>query len=314
MKTIFTFLFSILIASNVINAQQQIQNPGFEEWEDVGFATPEPVNWSSIKTSDNLVLNGFAPVVWGQSTDAHSGSYSLYLFNVYNALINSVASGTITNGRIHSNLDTDSAYAFTDADNEQWHTVLTDKPDSIVGWFKCNPVDNDFGTVKFLLHTGYAQLPGDETNHIAIAYYELPSEHITQWTRFSTPFVYTSNANPEYFLSILTSGNGLQAVDGSTALFDDLEFIYNGSSSVDEVPEGNFNVVVTNNKLVFEIDENSHQEYDLKLTDINGRLVIQSIVRSGESNTVSINDLQPGLYIAVASNSQKSFTKKVLIK
>ena len=310
MKTLFTLLFSAMIAINVINAQQQVHNPGFEEWEDVGLGLEEPVNWSSIKTSDNFTNNIAAPVVWSRSSDAHSGNYSLSLFTVGSLV---VANGTITNGRIHSQLPANLSYAYTDVDSVQWHGLLTDRPDSIAGWYKCNPAAGDFGTVKFLLHTGYAQLPGNETDNIAIASYELPGEEITQWTRFSAPFIYSSDDNPEYFLSVLTSGNALQTVIGSTALYDDLEFIYNGSS-VDELSENKLEVIVNNQQIQFVINDNSNKEYEIMLMDINGRTVLKNKFAARENNTFNISDLQPGIYIAVANNSQKSFTKKVLIR
>ena len=81
-------------------SQTQIDNAGFENWENAGTTVDEPTEWSSIKTSDDATLNGFAPVVWGQSSDAHSGDYSLELINV--STFGVVANGTVTNGRVHA--------------------------------------------------------------------------------------------------------------------------------------------------------------------------------------------------------------------
>ena len=293
-----------------INAQQQLQNPGFEEWEDVSIGTDEPVHWSSIKTSDNLVLNGLAPVVWGRSSDAHSGNYSVNLFNV--GTLGIVATGTISTGRLHSDMNPELGYGFTDPDDDRWHSVFTDRPDSITGWFKCNPAIGDFGTVKFLLHTGYAELPGNETNYIALAYYELPQEEITQWTRFSAPFVYSSSGNPEYCLAIVTSGNGTQAIHGSTALFDDFEFIYN-EASVDEITADQFHAYLVDKQLNIKIEENSHDLYEVSIIDINGRSVLETQVKSGQNTTINVSHLQSGFYIAVANNSRRTFTKKILV-
>jgi|FLOH01.1.fsa_nt_gi hypothetical protein len=312
MKTLTTLLITLLLSTSTNYAQQQMLNPGFEEWEDVGVGVDEPVRWSSIKTSDNINLNAFAPIVWGKSTDAHSGSYSLSLFNVYVSLINHVASGTITNGRVHAELDPDAGYVFTDQIDERWHGVLTDRPDSIVGWYKCNPSLGDFGTVKFFLHTGYAALPGDESNAIAEAYIELPSVEVTQWTRFSAPFVYVSSDNPEYFLTVITSGNGVDAIDGSTALYDDFEFIYN-PSSVDELPKNQIEVSVRNQQLNILIGGNKQKTYELCLFDIAGHTILKQQITSGENNIINVNDIQSGVYIVSASNSRKTITKKVVI-
>ncbi len=312
MKAITTLLLITLVISNNLLSQQQIQNPGFEEWEDVGLSKEEPTHWSSIKTSDNLSLNIHAPIVWDKSTDAHSGNYSLYLFNYYVSLISHVATGTISNGRFHADMDPDLGYAFTDPNNPMYHGVLTDKPDSVVGWYKCNPAVGDFGTIKFLLHTGYAAIPGDESNYIAMAYQELPSVEVNKWTRFSIPFVYTSGDTPEYFLSILTSGNGTQALQGSTAHFDDLKFIYN-PSSINELNNNSFKVYQQKKLLKVEFDDNTNNYIKFVLMDLNGRMVFNTEVQSNITNSIYIDLLPTGIYTAKATSSNKSLTKKIHI-
>ncbi len=309
MKTFFTSLLLIFLFTSTTICQQQIQNPGFELWEDAGTSVDEPTDWSSIKTSDDPFYNNLAPVVWGKSTDAHSGNYSISLFNVGSLVI---ATGTISNGRYHTQLPADSSYVFTDIDNDQWHSTLTERPDSVVGWYKCNPTVGDFGTVKFVLHTGLTRIPGDESNYIAIAYRELPSEQITEWTRFSIPFVYSSSSNPRYCLSILTSGNGVNAFLGSTALFDDLRFVYN-ESSVNELTQNNFNVYFQNNLLNVEIEDNTSEPYSFELHDINGRIIHKQNISSIEKNRIEVSHVPSGIYIIVATSSNNTFTKKVLI-
>jgi len=78
-------LVTIIFTSSIVTiGQQQPQNPDFEEWEDVGIHpdTLEPVNWSSLKTSDGGdLINAAIPVGWFQSEDAHSGMYSVKLLS-----------------------------------------------------------------------------------------------------------------------------------------------------------------------------------------------------------------------------------------
>ena len=45
-------LFIIILVSSISLQGQQMQNASFEDWEDAGTVIDEPVNWSSIKTSD----------------------------------------------------------------------------------------------------------------------------------------------------------------------------------------------------------------------------------------------------------------------
>ena len=100
------FIYVLFLAGLPAYSQSQFENPGFEEWEDLDLPQPEPVNWSSIKTSraNPPYLNNSAPLVWWQSEDAHSGNYSVMLKNIYVSLIDKVATGTITNGRVNTEL------------------------------------------------------------------------------------------------------------------------------------------------------------------------------------------------------------------
>ncbi|MCD4735656.1 MAG: PCMD domain-containing protein [Bacteroidales bacterium] len=220
--------------------QQQAENPGFEDWEDVGLNVEEPVDWSSIKTSDNSFMNGLAPYVWDKSTDAHTGSYSV---KVYNATVLSiVAAGTMTNGRVHADFNPENGYVFTDVSDDRWRTICTDKPDSVVVWVKFIPQGSDVGQVKAVLHSGTAKIPDPSmSNYIAFAEINITSQ-TTTWTRFSAPFTYFNGNTPEYILFVLNSG-GAVAVEGSEAYFDDIELIYVSNLELDLTAflEGPFN-------------------------------------------------------------------------
>ncbi|MEZ5084084.1 MAG: hypothetical protein R2750_11640 [Bacteroidales bacterium] len=204
--------------------QQQPENPGFETWENVGLNRPEPVDWSSIKTSDGgSIVNGFAPYVWDQSTDAHTGTYSIKLETGTVLGIN--APGTVTNGRIHATLGGE-GWAFTEPGNDLWSTPMTQKPDSVAIWVKNLPVGNDVAQVKALLHTGAAIIPDvTSANYVALAEIYIPNV-ITTWTRVSAPFNYFNSTDPEYILFVISTADE-SATLGSVAYFDDLELIYN---------------------------------------------------------------------------------------
>ena len=49
-------IFALLIINGTLS--QQLENSGFEQWENVGTGEEEPLSWSSTKTSDNSSLNG----------------------------------------------------------------------------------------------------------------------------------------------------------------------------------------------------------------------------------------------------------------
>ena len=221
MKNLFLTIIAFVIGIAVF--AQQPENAGFELWEDVGLATDEPVDWSSIKTSDNSIANSFAPYVWDQSTDAHSGTYSVQLIN--GSVLGIVAAGTVTNGRIHAELS-GVGWAYTDPADARWNTPLTVKPDSIVFWAKHSPAGADNAQVKALLHTGSAKIPdAAQTNYIAWAEYYIPDATPT-WTRFSAPFNYYNGNEPEYILIVCSAADDVVATVGTEAWFDDVELVY----------------------------------------------------------------------------------------
>jgi len=221
MKNLFLTIVALFIGFAVF--AQQPENYSFEDWEDVGLDRPEPINWSSIKTSDGgSWINGLAPYVWDQSTDAHTGTYSVKLITK-NTLIGP-APGTVTNGRIHATLS--EGWAFTDPADSRWNTPLTLKPDSIVFWAKHSPAGADNAQVKALLHTGSAKIPdAAQTNYIAWAEYYIPDATPT-WTRFSAPFTYYNDNEPEYILMVLSSGDDNVATVNTESWFDDVELVY----------------------------------------------------------------------------------------
>ncbi len=311
MKKSFTLILLIISGLSIV-AQQQLQNASFENWEEIGFGPEilEPVNWSAIKSSDNISLNAVAPVVCEKSTDARTGNYSAKLTNI--ATLGIVATGTMTNGRLHADLNPDLGYAYTDPADGRWNTPFTGKPDSVVGWFKADPSIDDFGTIKFLLHKGEASIPGPETNYIAMAQLDLPPNGVNQWTRFSAAFVYTSDDTPQYILSIVTSGNGTNAVGGSTALFDDFELIYNGSS-INELNILPLEVYQAGEKLLVLFPANVQNNLNLKITNINGQIMLNSSFDRQSSCEIDITGYNPGLYIVTATGDNNMYMNKVMI-
>ncbi|MCD4735654.1 MAG: hypothetical protein K8R53_06390 [Bacteroidales bacterium] len=209
-KNISSFLSIILglFFVSVVQGQQQPENPGFEFWEEIGFGpdTLEPVNWSSLKTSDGgELINSVIPVVWERSTDAHGGNYSIKLYN--DTILTLVAPGTLTNGRVHAALPPTDAYVYTIKEDPQWNTPFTETPDSLTAWAKYFPQEGDLAHVIAILHTDTAKI-ADSTmfNWVAIAHIELP-EQVDDWTKFTAPFVYLNTDTPEYILFAMYAGD-----------------------------------------------------------------------------------------------------------
>jgi len=144
-KTILLYFISL---SAIGFSQTQLENPGFEgTWENVSGAEDEPYDWSSLKTADALAA--LAPVVaFQEATNPHSGTRCIRLQNVTSFGV--VANGLLTNGRVHADFDPALGYIFTNTTDPQWNTPFTNRPDSLVGWFRYDPSGSDKGKIEII--------------------------------------------------------------------------------------------------------------------------------------------------------------------
>jgi hypothetical protein len=311
-----TLLFAVLAIIFTFGlSAQQFQNASFENWEDAGTVEYEPVDWSSIKTSDaGDLINNAAPVVWGISDDAHEGVHSVQLTNVL-TLGTIIATGTITNGRVHASFNPAEGYVFTDPDDERWNTTLTGRPDSVAVWMKYFPQGNDTAQAKFVLHTGEGTLPAtpeNQDNWVAYAQINVAGT-VDTWTRFSVPFTYFSENNPEYILSILTSGAGLVPIEGSIVRYDDLELIYNPSGIGDIA--GTEALIYSSGNTIFldKLPQNYLNNSTIEILNLSGSTVYTAQITS---NRVSLQQhlFTEGLYFVRISGDETGYTQKIYLK
>lgn len=294
---------------------QQLENPGFEEWEDAGTVMDEPVDWSSIKTSDaGSLINNAAPMVWDRSTDARSGQYCLKLIN--KSAFSIVATGTICNGRIHADFNPELANSYTDTSDGRWNTPFTWRPDSIAGWIKYFPRGNDRATLKAVLHVGEGALPAGATagNHVGVAtFFSEPGVAIDHWTRFSAPFDYYDDRTPEYILVVITSGDSTIAVDSSYAFYDDLEIIYNNAGVGDLNP--GTNAVYANGRSLYleRLPREFQSAGELSLTDLSGKNRWTTGIKGERSKAIPAS-LTEGIYLLTIRSGNKAYHQKIYIR
>lgn len=281
---------------------QQLDNNGFENWEDIGTSIEEPIDWSSTKTSDNPSLNGFAPQVIERSSDAHSGSYSAKLTNKIVPIVNIVANGLLTNGRVHASTNPDNAYVFTDQTSDDWSQQFTNYPDSLTGWYKYSPQGGDIGEISVLIHSGSTQIPTNNTsNWIAFAEKKFFSSNST-WTRFSVPFEYLNTINsPQYILCVISAGDSTIAVQNSELLIDDIELIYNQSTSIHSNNENSIEISRSYQQLKIKYSKNSPLE--VNLFDLQGKILLKETVSNSYDYQIDISSLKNGFYILKVKSS-----------
>jgi len=279
---------------------QQLDNNSFENWENVGSSTEEPIEWSSTKTSDNSSLNGFAPQVLYRTSDAHSGTYAAKLVNKNVTLVNVVANGLLTNGRVHSSTNPENAYVFTDINDNDWNQEFTHHPDSLTGWYKYSPQSNDIGEITVLIHSGATEIPTSNTsNWIAIAEKRFTSS-VNSWTRFSVPFYYFNTIhNPEYILCVASAGDSTLAIANSELKLDDLQLIYNATS--DELIEESDIRIVNDNNYIQVMNLNAKPS-EYSIYNITGKLIKTNRI-SKDNYQISIDNLITGIYVLRINNN-----------
>lgn len=304
MNRLYKLTFFCSLFASLTFAQEQMQNPGFEVWENFGTATAEPENWSSLKTADALASQ--APVVI-ERADGRQGGYSVRLEN--KLVLGLSANGLLTNGRVHADFDPELGYVYTNANDARWNTPFVSRPDSLVGWYKFAPVGGDKGKVEVYLHkTGNCRIPENESNPnqlVATARFDILAAQ-SQWTRFSVPFNYLSADAPEYILSVVTSGDSTQAVVGSVAHFDDFELIYNLNVTTGQLSSNNYSITNTTGASIevpFTVVGglfSPANEFIAELSDANGNFsnpIVLGSLTSDVSGTVSgliPAQIQPG--------------------
>lgn len=285
-----SFVLSIITTTAL--AQPQILNSGFETWQNVGAGTEEPEEWSSIKTSDGgTFINNFAPQVCWRSDDAHTGSYSVNVRTVTSPI--GPANGILTCGRVHAEIDPTNGRVFTDANDPQWHQVMTDRPDSLVGWYKTTVQAGDHPRVEAIVHTGAASMPENGTlaNWVGRARFDAPSITLGEWTRFAVPFNYFSSAAPEHLLMVMSSGDSLLSQIGTQTWYDDIALIFNVACTPSEsvvtvspINDGTLDVAYSTNGTPV-----GPSTFTVQLSDANGDFTSPTIIGSIVSSEASGN-------------------------
>jgi hypothetical protein len=316
MKNLYTFTLFSILAFN-LSAQTQIENGGFEFWDNLGQDTEEPQQWSSLKTAtdDNNFLNlaNQAPqVVWRETSGVHSGSFCLKLVVAsYNVLAGLSPNGILTNGRVFSSTTPSDAYVYSDLSSSHWNTPCTDRPDSLIGWYKYSPQGGDKGKVEVLFHNNstQGQLPsnGSTSHWVGNGLVEFTSSQ-SIWKRFSFPINWLTNGIPNYVLIVSTAGDETNSVTGSTLWLDDLAFVYNPTPSI--VNEaGIFYSLYNYNQQIHLNLPSSYTSASLSIYNLTG----QKVFVSNKLNTSIFHELNNGIYIYQLIIDGKTYSGKISI-
>lgn len=275
MKKLYIVLVSVLCAHLPGKAQNvATPNPGFENWTQVGNRY-DPDNWNNL--NPNTAIVGVLTCTRASGADVHSGTYAIKLTtkSVFGITANGIAS-TAT-------LITTPPYGVTGG------IAYTERPDSIVGWYKGTPASTaDSGFVQFTLL-------GAANDTVGFVRKNFPNTAVGTYTRFSVPIIYFSAATPVLSYWILSASNPTTPVVNSNIFFDDIDLIFN-SSGINEVNNtAQFHIVNTIIDTDIEVINNSGRAADLLIFDSTGKQVVSNEVQPG-SESFNLQQLNSGLY------------------
>lgn len=310
-------LLIALISSGVslLNAQTQIGNSDFEQWETANGG--EPVNWNSFKSADGTWAIASADQV-DQSSDVRPGTAGTSSAKIVakNPIGSVIANGNLTTGRIRMGSTTASSpdnYNRTVTSDPDFSEAITDMPDSIVFWAKLTIGAGEEGRVKATLHDNYDYRdPEDATaaTHI-VASAVLNFGPTTGWVRKSVPFVYSGPASSvEYILVTFTTNKtpGGGAVS-DVFLLDDVELIYNpATSSISEVDNKDGIVVsMDNSNEIINIKSDNELKGDYTIFNSIG----QEVQLGDISSSVEFKG-KPGVYFIHLNANGKAYSFKFM--
>ncbi len=298
MKKLFTLL-CVCITCTGMQAQYQIQNSGFEEWENVSYNTyngVEPIGWNSFLTGTGSLKGTAGRNQLEESNEPRPGSAGTKSAKLFaRKVLGSIfAQGNLTTGCINmasmTANDAKGNYNYTKTDDDNLNQKFTGRPDAMHVWIKyySTTTANPYGKVNTILHTaGYYQDPmGNESNITARLVATAEKTDITssnEWQELTIPFTYEAGTDrPAYALvSFATNTTPGKGSEGDYMLVDDLEYIYNSelnSLTYNNVP------IYESNKTHYDLSDEAYSIEKLSCTS-NG---IGAVIEKSYNEETSI--------------------------
>ena len=255
---LFGLLLSVLgilggmsgIRAQSVNGTQQLPNRGFEEYDNLGDKSVEPVGWNSFMTANTTGSTALGQACRLERVEqirpGSSGKYSMRVFST--SIIGVIANGNVTTGRINMGSTTPSSpsnYNFTDRASDGFNVPFTAVPDSMVFWVRYNPNSaSDQGQIKALIHNDNNTIdPGAEMSQVVAVALMQPEKGNGDWIRYSAPFDRTGcgSRDARYILVSITT-NKINGGGAAEIWVDDLLFVYNPTIRIGALPVTYFNM------------------------------------------------------------------------
>jgi hypothetical protein len=298
------FLYSCIISALTLTcfagAQTPLMNGGFESWtlfkgsgSFKDFEEPSD-GWSSGNGVTHVAVN--ASPVAEKSTDAAQGMYSAKLTT--RSIFGQIAAGSLFLGHFKLNL-------IDFAKSAVLGMPFTDRPAGFNGFYKYLPVKQDSATLyaRLTRWTGSSQVVVGEA--VVTEYDAVPN-----WTAFSIPFVYYSQATPDSLRIVLASsagGENFRGEVGSVLFVDAVELNYSPMSVSDNAPNST-QVIMNVFHDVLEIQQGPGCSTLVRIINSVGDVVIES-TNSHSPYFVDCSSLSSGFYMATVQGLNFPFCK-----
>ena len=337
MNRIITLSLSAVFISASLSAQTQIANGGFENW---GNASPgnanEPTNWYSNKSGSNVAQLA-SSTLSKDATNFHSGTASVLVQTI--SYFGTAVNGSGTTGVINAPC-TNKSYGYIGSINYSTATddrrmAFVGRPDSLVGWYLYTAGGSaEQAKVRAILHIGDYNDPetpvamsgagcSSGNNHPDLSANEVgdalfvstAGANVANWTRFSVPFNYINATTPAYIMVNFTSSNNqTTSVTGSKFWLDDIAVVYNSTGISSNTAKPNIiNVFYSENNLYVDFTIKTDEQSILSVYDLTGKLVSSQKVENNKLNTISVSNLNSGLYLYQITGSAGQKAGKFIV-
>ena len=315
-------------------AQTTITNGGFENWGNTvptGDTHTEPTNWYSNQSGSSTASLG-GETCFKDNTVVHSGTYSVRVETISGPL-STVINGNVTTGVVNAPTFTKTdgyigtiKYTTPASTSDDRRMAFTGRPDSLVGWYQyTSGGSGEQGKVRAILHTGDYYDPETPTtyhpdptaNKIADLTFFTPTSNVATWTRFSMPFTYVSPSSPAYIMiNVTSSANQGTTITGSKLWLDDLQAVYNPSTSVQNtaLTEKDVQVYAYDKSVYVKFAAENEAPSVLAILDITGKKVFSHAITYNTYSSFDMSNLGTGIYIYQLSNSSFCKTGKLFIQ
>ncbi len=305
MKKSITLFFAFITSFAGI-AQEQIANPDFENWSDIGNSMMNPDSWD---TSNDYIDLGFLGqysfhTVQADDADYMYGSKSMRLECVTQSVVGTDATmpGVATLGTFELDMTTQQG-------GIEGGIPFTSRPSHLRGYYKytASGADSCFIGIGIFLNNGVRDTIGQAL---------LKSSTVTDWTLFEVPVEYTSQETPDSMNVIIMNTDPENIMDGSVLLVDSLSLVYQ-TVGMDK-PSEKINLGLYPNPAVtyttIGFSDAIQDEAEGVVYNSIGKVVKQFSLNAGiRSARLMVSDLPEGIYLVEIVSGENRMVNKLFI-